>query len=171
MKLPWNIDQVLTSLRIFKNWISTHAMMNRFKDLTTTTAMTFLLLVMCLMLSISEGNQQNLNGERGKGNRYVKFYFPWGHSHRVKAISLSHGFNIHWRIQGGARDARPPLGPNFFIFMQFLWIFGQNNRLVPPPLQLAPPPLRNPGPATDISHAQYTSRSDRTKCSQTKCCP
>ena len=26
---------------------------------------------------------------------------------------------IHWRIQGDVMDARPPGGPNFFIFMQF----------------------------------------------------
>ena len=78
--------------------------------------MTFLLLVICLMLSISEGNQQNLNGERGKGNRYVKFYFPRVHSHRVKAISLSDGFNIHWQIQAGRQGRARPSGSKFFHF-------------------------------------------------------
>ena len=33
----------------------------------------------------------------------------------------------------GARDARPPLGPNSFIFMQFLGNFWSNIRLAPPP--------------------------------------
>ena len=31
-----------------------------------------------------------------------------------------HWKHDHWRIQGGARDARPPGGPNSFIFMQIL---------------------------------------------------
>ena len=56
----------------------------------------------------------------------------------------------------GGRQGRapPPLGPNFFNFMQFLGKFGKNNRLVPPPLQLAHPPLGNPGSATAWSLIQ-----------------
>ena len=54
--------------------------------------------------------------------------------------------------QGGRQGrAPPPLGPNFFNFMQFLGKIGKNNRLVPPPLQLAHPPLGNPGSATGIT--------------------
>ena len=49
---------------------------------------------------------------------------------------------------GGVRDVRPPLGPNSFIFMQFWGIFSPNNRLAPPPWELAPPPLGNHGSAT-----------------------
>ena len=41
-----------------------------------------------------------------------------------------------------------PLGPIFLIFMQFGGEIGQNNRLVPPPLQLVASPLENPGSAT-----------------------
>ena len=42
----------------------------------------------------------------------------------------------------------PPLGPIFFIFMQFSVKIDQNNRLAPPPLGFAPLPLGNPGSAT-----------------------
>ena len=53
----------------------------------------------------------------------------------------------------GAPGTRPPLGPNFFNFMQFLRKIGKNNRLVPPLLQLAhPPPLGNPVSATGKLH-------------------
>ena len=50
----------------------------------------------------------------------------------------------HWRIQGGGRDARPPWGPNSFIFMQFSAENLQNN----PNLGLGAPPRENPGSAT-----------------------
>ena len=60
---------------------------------------------------------------------------------------------MHWRIQEGALGPRPPPPPwvkLFFIFMQFLGKFGQNNRLTPPTLLLAPPPLGNPGSVTGM---------------------
>ena len=38
---------------------------------------------------------------------------------RGASADIPHKRN-HWRIKGGARDARPPGGPNSFIFMQFL---------------------------------------------------
>ena len=49
--------------------------------------------------------------------------------------------------KGGARDARPPRGPNSFNFMQFLRNFG---KIIcwRPPWELAPPPRGNPGSAT-----------------------
>ena len=53
--------------------------------------------------------------------------------------------------KGGARDVRPP-DPNSVIFMQFLGNFWPNNRLVPPPRGLAPPPLGNPGSTTALFH-------------------
>ena len=63
----------------------------------------------------------------------------------------------HWQIQGGARDVRPHLGPNFFNFMQFLGKIGKNNRLAPPPLQLLHAPLGNPGSAAvDESYLPHT---------------
>ena len=48
-------------------------------------------------------------------------------------------------LRGGA----PPSSPKF---LHFHAVFGKNwpnNRLAPPPLGLAPPPLENPGSATD----------------------
>ena len=50
-------------------------------------------------------------------------------------------------LQGAGGMHAPPLSQNFFIFMQFL---GGNwsNRLLAPPLGLAPPPLGNPGSVT-----------------------
>ena len=39
----------------------------------------------------------------------------------------------HWWIQGGARDVRPSLGPNSFIFRQFSAKILPNNRFCPPP--------------------------------------
>ena len=56
--------------------------------------------------------------------------------------------------RGGARDARSPLRPNFFIFLQFLGKIGQNNRLAPPPLRLAPRPLGNCRCATVMTSRQ-----------------
>ena len=44
------------------------------------------------------------------------------------------------------------LGPNFLIFMQFWGEIGQNNRLVPQSVWLAPPPLGNPGSTTVMVH-------------------
>ena len=43
----------------------------------------------------------------------------------------------------------PPLAPNFFIFMQFSGKIGQIIGWRPLPLGLAPPPLGNPGSATE----------------------
>ena len=60
-------------------------------------------------------------------------------------ISLEFPFVIIGGSKGGARDARP-LHPIFFL--QFSEKIDQNNRLVPPRLGLAPPPLGNPGSAT-----------------------
>ena len=34
---------------------------------------------------------------------------------------------MHWRIEGGAKDAAPPGGPNSFIFMQFSAKFENNS--------------------------------------------
>ena len=51
-------------------------------------------------------------------------------------------------LRGGRRGRAPPFGPKF---LHFHAVFGKNwpnNRLAPPLLGLAPPPLRNPGSAT-----------------------
>ena len=48
----------------------------------------------------------------------------------------------------GARPPRPPMAQNFFIFMQFSGKIGQIIGWRPP-LGLAPPPLGNPGSATE----------------------
>ena len=53
-------------------------------------------------------------------------------------------------LRGGARDARPPLGQNFFIFMQFLGKIRQIVGWRPSPLGLAHPPLVNPESATEM---------------------
>ena len=50
--------------------------------------------------------------------------------------------------KGGARDARPPGGPNSFNFMQFLEKLAKSY-VGAPPQGLAPQPLGNPGSATD----------------------
>ena len=51
----------------------------------------------------------------------------------------------HWRIQGGgARDARPPGGPNSFIFMQFSAKIWKIIAI----LRVGAPPGENPGSAT-----------------------
>ena len=49
-------------------------------------------------------------------------------------------FDNQWQIQGGGGYQRraPPLGPNFFSFMQFLANIWQNNRLAPRPRELVP---------------------------------
>ena len=56
-------------------------------------------------------------------------------------------------LRGGARDARPPAGPNSFNFMQFLGKFGKIvcwQSYVGTILgELAPPPRGNPGSATE----------------------
>ena len=58
-----------------------------------------------------------------------------------------------------SRDEPPPsLGLNLFNFMQFLGKVGKNNRLAPPPLQLAHPPLGNPGSATAVFRFLLLSR-------------
>ena len=53
-------------------------------------------------------------------------------------------------LRGGGHQGRAPspLSPNFFNFMQFWGKIGKNNRLAPPPLQLAHLLLGNPGSAT-----------------------
>ena len=53
--------------------------------------------------------------------------------------------------KGGARDA-PPLGPISFIFMQFSGKIWPNNRFLPPPLELAPPPPHPPSGKFWIRH-------------------
>ena len=60
------------------------------------------------------------------------------------AISMILLWEVQWWIGGGA-----PLDPNAFIFMHFLAKKEQNNRLVAPSGELAPP-LRNPGSSTEV---------------------
>ena len=58
-------------------------------------------------------------------------------------------------LRGGARNARPPGSK----FLHFHAVFGKNwpnNRLAPPPLGLVPPPLGNPGSATEYKSAILT---------------
>ena len=45
----------------------------------------------------------------------------------------------------------PHLGPSFFHFHAVVGKIDQNNGLAPPPLQLAPLPLGNPGFVTEVS--------------------
>ena len=79
------------------------------------------------------------------------------HSHCIYTLYPQQYHDTCWQTSiGGSKGGRqgrapppPPLGPNSFIFMQFLGKFGQNNRLAPPPWGLAPPRLGNPGSATD----------------------
>ena len=70
---------------------------------------------------------------------------------------------------GGVRDARlPPSVQNFFIFMQFSEKIVQIIGLRPPLLELAPPPLGNPGSATVIDNSKSTvgySMVDALECS------
>ena len=47
---------------------------------------------------------------------------------------------LHWRIQGGARDARPQLRSKFSLFMQFSAKILPNNRFLSTSQGLAPPP-------------------------------
>ena len=63
-------------------------------------------------------------------------------------LVLVNSYQVTLADPGGARDVPPPPVPIFFIFMQFLEKIGQNNRLAPPPLQLAHHSLGNPGSAT-----------------------
>ena len=66
-------------------------------------------------------------------------------------VTPSRSFFIGRSGEGGATDAcAPPLDPNFFNFMTFWGKIGNNNRLEPPPLQLAHTPLGNPGCATEF---------------------
>ena len=56
-----------------------------------------------------------------------------------KSLTLRVQVSVRGDISGHkGTSGTPLLGPNCFIFMQFLWKIGQNNRLVPPPLRLAP---------------------------------
>ena len=84
----------------------------------------------------------------------VKSGDPPGPGKNIKGYTLRQwsleAHHIGGSKGGGGRQGRapPPLRPNFFNFMQFLGKIGKNNRLAPPPLQLAHPPLGNPGSAT-----------------------
>ena len=60
--------------------------------------------------------------------------------------------------RGGARDARPPGGPNSFIFMQFLAKKLKNNSTFG---SWRPPPGENPGSATD--YGQISARNHHCK--------
>ena len=51
--------------------------------------------------------------------------------------------------KGGARDAWAPWGSKFFQFHAVFGKIWQNHMLAPSPRELAPPPQRNPGSATD----------------------
>ena len=93
--------------------------------------------------------------------------FVWVSVIRVGVCVMWHSFRVFLRFhdvarlvtlvipicsggsKGGARDARPPGGPNSFNFMQFLGKFG---KIVcwRPPGELAPPPRGNPGSTTDL---------------------
>ena len=53
-------------------------------------------------------------------------------------------------LGGGARDAPPPLWSKISSFSYSFWENWPNNRLAPPPLGLAPPPLVNPRSATEF---------------------
>ena len=69
--------------------------------------------------------------------------FPIQSCWRVPHPVMAEGYPILTLLRiggskGGARDVRPSLGPNSFIFMQFLGKFWPINRLVPPPWGLAP---------------------------------
>ena len=55
----------------------------------------------------------------------------------------------------GSPGTRHPLGPNCFNFKQFLGKIGKNNRLVPPPVQLAHPPVGSPGSATALVQSSF----------------
>ena len=56
--------------------------------------------------------------------------------------------------KGGAREARPPLGPISFILMQFLAEILPNNRFKPQTQGLVPPPP--PGnPGSCIRYCSY----------------
>ena len=67
----------------------------------------------------------------------------------AKSLTVRYDITLADPGGGGAPGTRAP-DPIFFIIVQFLGRIGQNNRLVPPPLRLAPHPLRNPGSATVI---------------------
>ena len=75
--------------------------------------------------------------------------------------STQNSMNISGGSKGGARGTRAPPTQNLLIFMQFSGKIGQIIRLVAPPLRLAPPPLGNPGSATE--YEVVADKFSRTK--------
>ena len=65
-------------------------------------------------------------------------------------VALARGEGAVVDPRCSARDGRSPLGPIYFIFMQFLAEILKNIRLTPPLLGLAPP-LGNPISTTRVS--------------------
>ena len=61
---------------------------------------------------------------------------------------------MHWQIQGGAAGMCPPTGSISFVFA---YVFTKKcmRRRSAPPNGLAPPPMGNPGSATEM-HKFYT---------------
>ena len=76
------------------------------------------------------------------------------------------GIRIHQRYPtirsvADLREAHLPRAPSGPNFLHFQVVFGKNwpnNRLAPPPLELAPPPLGNPGSATEGNTVLQTLR-------------
>ena len=63
----------------------------------------------------------------------------------------------HWPLADPrGRQGRAPLGPNSFVFMEWLREIEESNRLASPPLWLAPPPLGNLGSATVNVQCKWT---------------
>ena len=61
------------------------------------------------------------------------------------------------------RTCAPPSGSNFCSFVcSFFGKIGQNNRLAPPLLRLALPPLGNPGSATDSECGRMSVEHQKT---------
>ena len=81
-------------------------------------------------------------------HRYPQPVCPMERNHGLRRIQT----NVSGGSKGGARDARPP-GPKF---LHFHAVFGQIGQIIgwrpPPPLGLAPPPLGNPGSATECDN-------------------
>ena len=87
-----------------------------------------------------------LNGVIGKWSRWLEGCHWW------MGVSSGGSREPVADLRGGAGDARPPGGQNFFIFMQFsakiYKIIGWH-----PPWELAPPPRGNPESATGSAPA------------------
>ena len=96
---------------------------------------------------------------RSQWIRYWPIYSPFTETHQMKPekmVNLVFDITSHWRILEG-RQGRDPLSVQFFSFScSFQEKIDQDNRLAPPPLGLAPPPLTNPGSAT-VSHLEPPS--------------